>query len=335
MEKQILHIFTRTPLHVGSGASIGAIDQPIQRERHTGFPVIPGSSLKGSFADAWNLELYEQDGIKYRRLTSKKENDRDVPDQVSEAAWLFGSNHEKVPFSGAIQFSEAKLLAFPLRSARGGIAWITCPLILARAVRDGVFACDLLPAEVENLKDGEAIFQSGGPLKLEIPGENNQPPSPAVVLEEYTFTYKRDLPPELGTSFGAILQKDRVWQAIGDRLVILSDGMMSNFTKTACEVSQHVRIDDETGTAAHGALFNQENTPSETLFYSVVNFVPERTAGTKQDERRNAPAAIASFRTRLHTMGGVCQFGGDASTGLGYCTVELVEAAGQSKEAAV
>ena len=47
MQTKILYLFTRTPLHVGAGASVGAIDQPIQRERHTGFPIIPGSSIKG------------------------------------------------------------------------------------------------------------------------------------------------------------------------------------------------------------------------------------------------------------------------------------------------
>ena len=51
---RILYLFTRTPLHVGAGSSVGAIDQPVQRERHTGFPVIPASSLKGSFADQLN-----------------------------------------------------------------------------------------------------------------------------------------------------------------------------------------------------------------------------------------------------------------------------------------
>jgi len=48
---RILYLFTRTPLHVGAGSSVGAIDQPIQRERHTGFPTIPGSSLKGVLRD--------------------------------------------------------------------------------------------------------------------------------------------------------------------------------------------------------------------------------------------------------------------------------------------
>ena len=54
MTSKILTLFTRTPLHVGAGASVGAIDQPIIRERHTGFPIIPGSSLKGVLADLWH-----------------------------------------------------------------------------------------------------------------------------------------------------------------------------------------------------------------------------------------------------------------------------------------
>ncbi len=39
------------PVHVGAGNSVGAIDAPIMRERHTRFPMIPGSSLKGVLAD--------------------------------------------------------------------------------------------------------------------------------------------------------------------------------------------------------------------------------------------------------------------------------------------
>ena len=56
MSTQVLAIFTRTPLHVGCGSSVGAVDQPVVREHHTGYPVIPGSALKGVLADLW-LEL--------------------------------------------------------------------------------------------------------------------------------------------------------------------------------------------------------------------------------------------------------------------------------------
>jgi CRISPR/Cas system CMR subunit Cmr4 (Cas7 group RAMP superfamily) len=57
MNSKILTIFTRTPLHVGTGSSVGAIDQPVIRERHTRIPIIPGSALKGVLADLWFDEL--------------------------------------------------------------------------------------------------------------------------------------------------------------------------------------------------------------------------------------------------------------------------------------
>src|SRR5581483_3749204 len=149
-KSKILFLFTRTPLHVGAGSSVGAIDQPIQRERHTGFPIIPASSLKGAFADGWEANLEETTGEtkkKFLRVkTSKKQEGDDILADALPSAWLFGSNNDKAAFTGAVQFGEARLLAFPIRSARGSFAWATCPLMLRRAVRDGVLTSGALPA---------------------------------------------------------------------------------------------------------------------------------------------------------------------------------------------
>ncbi len=310
---RILYLFTRTPLHVGAGSSVGAIDQPIIRERHTGFPVIPASSLKGTFADAWEANL-AQDDKKYLRVTAKKnEKDQFVPDEVKDAAWLFGSNNDKVAFTGALQFSEAKLLAFPIRSAKGSFAWITCPLMLRRAARDGVVPLAKLE-ELTEPADEKAIFDAGANSKLAL-GDK-------VVLEEYNFqtaTPGWSGLSSLGEHLASVLPADEIWKEIVSRLVILSDGMMSFFAQNACEVAQHVRISDETGTAEGGALFNQENVPSETLLYSVLQAFRERTPKGKD---RPAVEAIKQFEAKL-TDQPVWQFGGDASTGLGYCTVKL------------
>lgn len=317
---RILYLFTRTPLHVGAGASVGAIDQPIIRERHTGFPVIPASSLKGTFADQWPLTLRNAKG-ELVRLTSKKEGDTHTIDQTdpSDAAWLFGSDDANVSFAGALQFSEARLLAFPIRSAKGSFAWISCPLMLQRAARDGVIAQALLD-KLPEPKDDEALFDPSDAGKLNL--------GTLLVLEEYTFKHTNwlDLTALSGTLAG-LLPGDPVWSEVKDRLVILSNGMMSFFAQNACEVAQHVRIDDETGTAAGGALFNQENVPSEALFYSVLNAVNERTAGKAKDQRRDSEAAFTSFQHKIEAVN-VFQFGGDASTGLGYCTVKLDDAKG-------
>ena len=310
MQKKLLYLFTRTPLHVGAGASVGAIDQPIIRERHTGFPVIPATSLKGTFADQWPLALRDAKG-KLVRLTTKKEGDKHTIDQTdpSDAAWLFGSDDANVSFAGALQFSEARLLAFPIRSARGSFAWITCPLILRRAARDGVIAD---PSNLSDPSDDQALFPKNSPLAL---GDK-------IVLEEYTFTRHGDLPQGLGEALKSLLPEDPVWQEVKDRLVILSDGMMSFFAQNACEVAQHVRIDDDTGTAAGGALFNQENVPSETLFYSVLHATSGR-GSTYQN--KTSEDALKAFADKLNGI--PFQFGGDASTGLGYCTVKLADPA--------
>jgi len=312
MTSKILYLFTRTPLHVGAGSSVGAIDQPIQRERHTGFPIIPGSSLKGSFADHWNETLMDEapnkDG-KVKKVRATNGGD------FAEAAWLFGSDNDKAAFAGSLQFSEARVLAFPIRSAKGSYAWITCPLMLQRAARDGVIT-NTIPAEP---KDEQAIFKIEGPLSLPVTlrGIDRH----QVVLEEYCFTHSGTYPEEISHALAELVSEDKLFESIKERLVILSNGMMSHFVSTACEIAQHVRISDETGTAESGGLFNQENVPADTLFYSVLNATRSRVPnGDLKD--KPAEAALTTFGKTI-SEGKVFQFGGDASTGLGFCTITL------------
>jgi CRISPR-associated protein Cmr4 len=301
MKSKILYLFTRTPLHVGAGASVGAIDQPVQRERHTGFPIIPASSLKGSFADYWNHELETvNEGEKQKKVRGK-----------TVAAWLFGSDDANAAFAGSLIFSEARLLAFPIRSAKGSYAWITCPLMLQRAVRDKVISAPI-PHEP---KDNEAIFKSDGPLSL-----GNQ-----IVLEEYCFNQADSYPAELANALAELVNDD-LFGSITERLVILSNGMMSHFATTACEVAQHVRISDETGTAEGTGLFNQENVPADTFFYSVLSATKSRVPGGGLKEK-TATDALDVFSVKIAEEK-IFQFGGDASTGLGFCSVCTSETKG-------
>ncbi len=301
-KSKILFLFTRTPLHVGAGSSVGAIDQPIIRERHTGFPVLPASSLKGTFADEWN----ERVKVK-RKKNDDSEEEVEITQRSADGKWLFGETDANNAAAGALQFSEAKLLAFPVRSAKGSFAWITCPLILARAARDGVLSDSLLPRVKPT--DEQAIFSAKGPLSL---GDK-------IVLEEYTFSLVgNDEADKVGQALKNLFVVDPVWAEVANRLVILSDGMMSFFTQNACEVAQHVRIDDETGTAAGGALFNQENVPSETMFYAIVHAFDGRGAAFKN---KTAKDALDKFDSKVKDR--AFQFGGDASTGLGWCSLKL------------
>ena len=153
MTSRILYLFTRTPLHVGAGASVGAIDQPIQRERHTGFPIIPGSSIKGVLRD--------------HLFPNAKEGEH------ADADTFFGRGSKGIEASaGHISFGEAKLVAFPVRSAKGAFALAVSPLTLLRLARDAGWNDLVVPSMPEDM-----LCRAGA--KLVIPGKN------AVVLEEY------------------------------------------------------------------------------------------------------------------------------------------------------
>jgi len=271
MQTKLLYLFTRTPLHVGAGASLGAIDQPVQRERHTGFPIIPGSSIKGVLRD---------------HLKSIGKDSTDL---------LFGKGSAgEDARAGEISFGEARLVAFPVRSAKGSFALAVSPLTLRRLARDGGW--DLPVPEVT----ADMTCLAGS--KLVIPGKS------AVVLEEYRFNVTDEFPKQWEEKLSGLLN-DAVLSGAAGRFVLLSDGDLSHFAVNACQVNQHVRIDDETGTADGGGLFNEETVPSETLLYAPF------TALRKGSEDNAVFRALTTEQ--------LVQFGGDGTTGLGFCTVKL------------
>ena len=274
MQTKLLTIFTRTPLHVGCGSSVGAVDQPVVRERHTRFPVIPGSAIKGVLADLWN------------------ENHQ----RTEEGKRYFGEDDvQKVAKAGRISFGEAKLLAFPVRSARGCFAFLTSPLALERFKRDR--GLDLrvpdAPSSMKCLAGDAVVFAD----------------KKAVILEEYRFECSGAFPEEWAKCL-ANLADDAVLNGGTSRFVLVNDDDLAYYVQNACQISQHVSIDSRTGTAAEHKFFNQEEVPSETLFYAPIT-----SLGSSEDD--------APFFKRLSDMS-LVQFGGKGTTGIGYCSVKLV-----------
>ncbi len=284
MNTKLLTLFTRTPLHVGAGASVGAVDQPIVRERHTRFPVIPGSSLKGVLADLW---LEKDDAGKFVRS--------------SEGKALFGFDEKQTKenpgFAGSLYIGESKLLAFPVRSAKGCFAWLTCPTALRRYAREAKakLPLDGLPTGDMDALASEGVKFSGG----------------KAAFEEYVVNVA-GAPDETIVKALAGLSEDDLWKGeLKDKLAIVSDSLFRYFVENACEIAQHNRIDDETHVVDDGALFNQENIPSEAMFYAVI--------------RSNADSDFAKLSEKLDSVGNVVQIGADITTGLGWCTVALKE----------
>jgi CRISPR-associated protein Cmr4 len=272
--RKILYLFTRTPLHVGAGSSVGAIDQPIIRERHTGYPVIPGSSLKGVLRDVCS-------------------NDEQLK---GKAEVIFGKPDD----AGKLAIGEAKILAFPVRSAKGSFAFATSVLALDRFRREHG-GLKHLPALTEP-KDMHCL--AGDAVTINRNGQTG------VVLEEYKFTATGKFDAQWEDALLKLLPDDAVWQTGKGRFVLLSNGDFSHFVRNACEVQQHVGIQPETGTAKPGALFNLEAVPAETLFFAPVEALTR------------ANGELADFEALLQRKP-ILQLGGDSTTGLGFCTVRL------------
>lgn len=284
MKKMMISFFTRTPLHVGCGSSVGAIDLPVLRERATDLPVIPGSTLKGVLADLFLEEKKDENG-KTKLIRS------------SEGIDLLGNDDTKNATRGKLMVGEARLVAFPVRSAKGGFVWATSPLLLGRL---GISCVDI--GEMDGFGSEKVAFKNEA--KNESEAKND-----AFIFEEYKINQVGDVPAEVIEALAKMCDIPLWKTSLKDRLVILSDTMLTYFAKNACEIAHHNKIDDETGTVKDGALFSQENVPSEALF------VGEILAREETD--------IQKLHEKIKDDGYLLQIGANATTGLGWCQVTM------------
>lgn len=301
-------LFCETPLHCGSGNDLGVIDLPIQRERHTGYPKIESSSLKGALR-----ETFEQDERKVK--IGAKEVDVNDKNLINLS---FGPD-ENPDYAGALGFTDARLLLFPVKSMQGVFAWITCPAVLER------FKSDLALAECK--------FSFKMPSKKTVPTNssliiNNN----MVVLEEYTFNkIKKDdedccrLAEWLSENALPRIPEYTYWRdKIKQDIVILSDDEFRDFVTFSTEVITRIKINNETGTVQPGALFTKEYLPAESILYSLCLVSSLFTKGDKgvfmqePDKYKAEDLLIDYFKKGLPE---VFQLGGDATVGKGIVRV--------------
>lgn len=239
MKQTMLHIYTRGPLHIGCGSEIGALDNPVVRERISNQPIIPGSSLKGALRAAMQGNEF-LDKIFGPELVNEYGSELKV-DGISVTAK-----------SGEVIFGDGRLLTLPIRSGKGCFAMVTSPLCLSRYAR--------LLGRSFQLSE----LQSGACLANDAVKEKN-----SVILEEYLFECKGEVPSDV-TQMIAGLITDPIWETANKRLTLISDEDFSFFCTSAMEISYHNRL--KNGVVEPGALFNLECVPSETLFAANITF---------------------------------------------------------------
>ena len=330
-----LFLICETPLHAGSGSDLGIVDLPIQRERHTDFPKIEGSSLKGALREAVEHKVLEP----FRKDSSKKSEVRNNLIDLNrvfghddgalkgfskeEMQNLFDTKNDKgetvkgkTDFAGAIGFTDARLLLFPVKSLKGVFAWVTCKKVLSQFVSDMNQTKEGIDIEGINLIDNSKtyVFNVDTSTKLK---------TDKVVLEEYTFTFDKDLPLNDAVQVNGnenlpdwlakhLFNNDgSYWcEKVKKDIIVLSDDDFKDFVNLSTEVITRTKIDNETGTVATGALFTEEYLPAESVMYSLVLAHQE----FRKDSPLTAEKVLSFFGDNLNE---IVQIGGSATIGKG------------------
>lgn len=292
-KRAAVFLYAVSPVHMGAGQAVGVIDNPIQRERHTGHPCFAGSGIKGAVRHG------------FKALGG----DETLADR------LFGPDAGSSDLhAGALSFGDAQLVALPVRSLKGGYVYATCAQSLARTQRLLGLVSKAGAWKVPAVPEGQCLLAnpallSGDKLHLEA--------------FEYVAKVSQDLP-----AIGADLATRGVPSGDGyaffaeklkTDLVILSDSDFSYFAQHAMLVEPHVRIDAETGTASDGGLFYTENLPPESLMIAPL------MASQTRSGRDTLPAEVVMSQIKSVLHGRLLQLGGDATTGRGLVVASVVE----------
>ncbi|NLC35097.1 MAG: type III-B CRISPR module RAMP protein Cmr4 [Alcaligenaceae bacterium] len=295
-KQAVVFLYAVSPVHMGAGQAIDVIDNPIQRERHTGHPSFAGSGIKGAVRHGF--EALGGDKASIDRLLGPESNSGDL-------------------HAGAVSFGDAQIVALPVRSLKGGYVYVTCPQALARAQR--LLTLSSVPT------DWPALAVAEGHCLLRNPDLMSQN---KLHLEAFEYAVKVS---ELLAALAADLaskvlpdtqEYDFFRSKLENDLVVLSDTDFAWFSRHAMLVEPHVRIDPETGTASDGGLFYTENLPPESIMVAPLMASQTRT-GKGRDQEIPADVVLSQIKTLIHAR--VLQIGGDATTGRGLVVANVVE----------
>lgn len=299
-ERAAMFLYCVSPVHMGTGQAIGVIDNPIQRERHTGYPCFAGSGIKGAVRHSFEL------------LGGNKQHlDR-----------LFGPEAGSSSLhAGAVSFGDAQLVAMPVRSLKEGFVWATCAQALWRTRRllELVGAAPNWQA-VEDVPEGQCrvcdttlLYQD----KLHLEGFEYAAQKFEGIGKIATYLAENAIP--ASEDFRYFRDK------LKRHLVLLSDTDFAFFAQHATLVEPHVRINPETGTADEGGLFYTENLPPEAILVAPVMASQTRDS---RGEPLGAGKVMGVIKKVINgsngRQGNLLQIGGDATTGRGLVVARIV-----------
>jgi CRISPR-associated protein Cmr4 len=233
---------TLDPVHIGTGGyRLGRVDLSIAREPGTNLPKIPGTSLSGaarSYAAMENGDL---------RCAGQGDHcqDKKCPVCYTFGSLTVGEGKDQKAYAGTINIFDAHLLFFPVHSMAGPV-WVTCfeRLELAR-----------LKPNFGEEPAGDKIVLSAG---IDAPKHRLNLGWLLLEAVKQPLELKGDL------------LDGEAWNAIADRVVLVSNKLFGQIVNANLEVRTSVSINPLTGAAEEGALFTYEAIPRSAFLVSDV-----------------------------------------------------------------
>jgi len=269
MSTHLLLIHALSPVHAGTGHSPGAIDLPIARDKATGFPILPGSGLKGAMrSHLTRTEPREVKGVFGPETTGAAEH------------------------AGGLWVGDANLVALPVRSVVGTFAWATSPFLLGRFLRDAAEA---------GLKPPKPI--SGPPVAGCLTSKPTRlKDGTKAYFEDLDFSVdENERVGELAAWMGSQYFDDEFWRArFTERFCVVHDDVMSYLGQHGTDIVNRIRLENDTKTVAKGALWSEESLPTETLLAAHVVVAPNEKTKSAFDLAN----VLRSYSGRTLQLGG-------------------------------
>ncbi|OQY98095.1 MAG: type III-B CRISPR module RAMP protein Cmr4 [Candidatus Brocadia sp. UTAMX2] len=291
----MLGLFAETPLHPGTGSTTGVVDLPVQRERHTGFPIIQASGIKGAMRERAEREKGKKMGESNQVITNEEIN------------IIFGP--ENSDHAGALAITDARILAFPVRALTNVYVWVTCPAVISRLERDMALlkkspSCNISQLSVDKEK---ALISNELALSEEL------------ILEELLFTVDPSKKTAVSNCITEILQfippngvYATVIQKMKKDLVVIHDDDFTHLVKNATQVSARIVL-KENKTSEN--LWYEESIPPDTLFYTLLMASKPRGGNSIAD----ADGVLAKVKVAVSDY---LQIGGNETVGMGWCALQ-------------
>lgn len=230
-------------VHLGDGSAMGAIDLPVLREHHTGWPMLAGSSAKAALRQRARV-MGASAEIMQDTFGSEPPTRRDVETHLAR---------------GRVSFGPAVLLALPVRCLAGGFALLTCPLALGRFARAATLS---LPIPAPPL--AHALVDSSMLQTFATRQRNDKEGTVELVFEDLDW-------------IGVAWEDAQAWRdalsawtaddAPLDHLVVVHDDLFAHACNAWLPLRTRARI-GESGVVEDGGLFTVEEVPPDTLWWA-------------------------------------------------------------------